>query len=84
MTTTPSRDTIRETCAMIRQDMAEDVSRYDGSQLDGRVVGEIHGNLSAAVSALAGMIAALDEWIDDAIEQHREDAPHIYPDGSTS
>lgn len=75
---------LREACTLIRQDMEQDVREFDGLPLAGKTVATIHGNLAAAVSALAGMIAALDERIDQAIEDHIEDRPHIYADGSTS
>jgi hypothetical protein len=52
---------IREACEEIRADMEADVYMFDGRQLDGRLVAEMHANLAAAVSALAGMIIVLDE-----------------------
>jgi hypothetical protein len=78
---------IRSVAATIRQDMADDVLRFDGQPLTGKLVAEVHANLAAAVSALAGMVDKLTEHvetaIDSAIEFHREYAPHVYADGST-
>jgi hypothetical protein len=79
--------TIRETCELIKADVAGDVLRFEGATFDGPTVSVWMGNLSAAVSALAGMIAVLDERIatdiDEAIDAHRENSPHVYADGST-
>ncbi len=55
----PTLARIHETCLLIKQDMENDASRFDGAPVDGRVVAEIHGNLAAAISALAGMIDVL-------------------------
>lgn len=52
---------MRAVCADIRQDMEDDVHRFDGAPFNGRTVATIHGNLAAAVSALAGMIDKLAE-----------------------
>jgi hypothetical protein len=53
--------TMQEACTMIKTDMAADVAKYDGAELTGRLVAEMHGELAAAISALAGMIAILDQ-----------------------
>jgi hypothetical protein len=63
---------LSEACAMIRQDMEDDVARFDGQPLTGALVAEMHGNLAAAVSALAGIALALEERIDS----HRINTPH--------
>lgn len=54
---------IARTAALIKADMESDVRRFDGQPLDGKTVAEMHGNLAAAISALAGMVAALAEQI---------------------
>lgn len=75
---------VRATCAMIKDDMATDVAAFDGRPLDGKTVAEIHSTLAATVSALAGMVSFLAAYVDQAIQEHAEDTPHIYADGSTS
>jgi hypothetical protein len=52
----------QEVLGLIVQDMAADVTRFDGAPLDGKTVAEMHANLAAAVSALAEiMLAVLPE-----------------------
>lgn len=75
---------IRATAAVIKADMEADVRDFEGKPFNGKTVGEMHGNLAAGISALAGMVDRLLDVIDAAVESHREDAPHIYADGSTS
>ena len=50
---------LRRTAAMIREDMSSDVTKYDGQISTGKLLAEMHGELAAAISSLAGMIAAL-------------------------
>lgn len=45
----------------ISQDMENDVTRLNGQPLSGAIVGEIHGNLAAAISAIANIIREIDE-----------------------
>lgn len=81
-------DELARVCTMIKEDMEEDVHKFDGRPLDGKVVAEIHGVLAATCSALAGLLSHVPDLVRaivaDAINEHREDAPHIYADGSTS
>lgn len=51
------------TCSLIKHDMASDVASFDGKPLDGKIVAEIHGNLAAAISALADMVGELTKAI---------------------
>jgi hypothetical protein len=50
---------LRSTAALIREDMQADVAKYDGQIATGKAIAEMHGELAAAISSLAGMIAAL-------------------------
>jgi len=79
---------IQEACALIKQDMEADVAKYEGTLASGPAIAQMHGELAAAVSALAGLVAAIDrnlaDDIGEAISAHMENAPHIYADGSTS
>jgi vacuolar-type H+-ATPase catalytic subunit A/Vma1 len=62
MTSTLSPETaksLRRTAALIREDMEADVARYDGQIATGKAIAEMHGELAAAISSLAGMLAAL-------------------------
>jgi hypothetical protein len=57
--------TMREVCLLIVQDMEADVLRMDGRPLNGALVAEMHGNLAAAISALAVMVANISERPDE-------------------
>jgi hypothetical protein len=46
-----------KTLQLIRDDMENDVKEFNGKPFNGRTVGEMHGQLCAAISALAGIIA---------------------------
>ncbi|HZQ33752.1 MAG TPA: hypothetical protein VFB19_18720 [Mycobacterium sp.] len=81
--TEPTPERIRRVAAVIKQDMEDDVRRFAGQPLAGRIVAEMHGNLAAAISALAGMVDKLTEHVDDAIREHAENVPHLYADGSS-
>lgn len=54
-------DKIRASCALIKEDMENDVRTFTGRPFDGRTVGEMHGNLAAGIAALAGMVSVLAE-----------------------
>lgn len=43
-------------CELIAADMESDVKTFEGKPLDGRTMGEMHGNLCAAISELADLI----------------------------
>ncbi len=45
-----------ERLQMIADDMEADAKAFDGKPFNGRTVGELHGNLCAAVQALALII----------------------------
>lgn len=48
--------------AMIRQDIKDDVHRFEGVLFSGPNVSQWLGNLSASVSAIAGIV---DQLVDD-------------------
>lgn len=52
---------MQRACHAISTDMEQDVARFDGAPVNGRTLATIHGNLAAAISALAGMVALLAE-----------------------
>lgn len=55
---------IKATVQVMKDDLEADVRRFDGAELTGRVVAEIHGTLAAACSALAGMTSSLAEIVE--------------------
>lgn len=46
-----------EVLAMIEADLEEDVRRWDGAELTGRTVATMHGELAAAIAAVAHIVA---------------------------
>lgn len=80
MTNDTARRPIRDVCAEIKADVEADVHRCEGAEFTGRNVAEMFGNLSAAVSACAGMIAALDERT-DGVSRFAHDGDALIYDG---
>ena len=63
----PGSARLREVCRDIQADVKADVEKFDGAPFTGRTLAELHGNLSAAVSALAAIVAVLvDRTASDA------------------
>jgi dephospho-CoA kinase len=43
---------------MIVKDTEEDVTKFEGAPFNGKTLGELHGNLSASVQAIANILHA--------------------------
>jgi hypothetical protein len=52
-------DNRAEVLRTIASDMERDASEFEGKPFNGRTVGELHGNLCAAIAALAKVIETL-------------------------
>lgn len=55
---------IQNTAGLIRADMLRDVEKWDGQIADGKAIATMHGELAAAISALAGMVSVLATALD--------------------
>ncbi len=77
---------LRGTCAQITLDIEADLRKFEGADFTGATFGAAYGRLAAHVANLAHAVGKLDidAAVDTAIEQHCENRPHIYADGSTS
>ena len=47
------------TLAAIKRDAEQDVVAFDGKPFNGKTVGEMHGNIQASISTLAGILQAI-------------------------
>lgn len=56
---------IRRVMALISEDMERDVKAYEGKPFTGKTIGEIHGNLAAAIDALAKAVDSLVEILEE-------------------
>ena len=54
---------------MISDDTEKDVKHFEGQPFNGRTLGELHGNLSASVDALAKTLKTL---IDERLEESED------------
>lgn len=63
----------RRICREIAADMERDVEEFNGKPFNGRTVGELQGNLAAAIGALAKIVETLMPEDDDAARSRPDD-----------